>query len=862
MKKYGDHIRGIILCVLLAAILQGCGRTDSIRQMQEAEQVSCMEVKQGYKLVLRNSEMEEIYFTIYQQKPEIEEIAEGIWEISVDSGTENGYVFYYRGEDSKISDAYYHSMRFEETYVAYMENGTLILTDIFSEGELYAEMNADFAHTENPIDAVISIEKADDESLRVIYYDEENYTEENVRLQGSEEEITVKPRKPVDPPYVEGVITTEVAGIQGSIYEKTYTEDFVRGWLMHIDYSVPVKLQEELEDYFPAEEVEHYYDLDELVSMFYDNRTIEMGEAELVDLFREHGLGLCFHDVEYQSYCLRFVEITLLDGLSLYPVRILMQTWDDNYIYLQDITGPIPRKIREVMTVDRDGVWQLVVHSSGFSRDYIAEEELSFWEFRNLYWILAPMELEIDASHALYTDVYYPSIDRDELYEPTYYRDGIAYRSSKQPDIADSYIYRLGVMDVVEPNKSFRMVAVSDVGGMTTKDSETYIQYVISGCSKKEDVSPGEMSGMECTASQEAEETENGIEDDTVYGTYEGFLIQDEESLEKCMDDLQNHYQNGRVTLRIAGEMADLDTSVLAGMIWERDLKTEWEIEPGQEEEADAMTPTAGTEYAVRVCFENRPYQDNWAKPLLYRPEESGNIPACMQPFLSEEVRTAISEADMDESEYLRLFVKQDAGNFHYITYGFSDGGFSGRDDNDIGSCSHVFLWVSGDRADGTHVNQVLEIPMWEIDGYSHIMWPLEKDVNQDGEEDLLLRFFNTYQSFLWNKESGKYELFESLPDYITCWGKDGVVFSWRENGGSGEFCTKYELIDGEYQETQRVECIWSEWDGKTVVWEIREYRMEELVFSKKVEGSYEKERDRLYSEMPWGMRNVGADLS
>ncbi len=287
MKKYRERIKGIILSVSLATILVSCGRNDFVQNMQEAAaetsgeqeevrlpewepaletaaektgikaadlavvqeepvqkpeetvpeepiqdtgQVSCIAVEEGYKLILRNREKEEVFLTIYPQEPEIEEIAEGIWEIGVDGDTKESYVFYFREEDSKISDAYYNSMRFEETFVGYMEDGTLILTDIFSEGELYAEVEADFAHTEKPIDAVIRIEKADWASIRVIYYSERNFTKETefVKLRSDEENKAKQPLKTQEkekiPEEYQGIY--EIVGYDSGIYFNAVRYDF------------------------------------------------------------------------------------------------------------------------------------------------------------------------------------------------------------------------------------------------------------------------------------------------------------------------------------------------------------------------------------------------------------------------------------------------------------------------------------------------------------------------------------------------------------------------------------------------------------------------------------------------------------
>lgn len=262
-----------------------------------------------------------------------------------------------------------------------------------------------------------------------------------------------------------------------TIYHKTYYDDFVRGLTKKIKYP-DVNLQEELEDYFIIDE-NAYDKTDKLVDMFFDDRTINMEEQDLKDLFYSHGYLLHLHHATIQDIQVRFVEIQEIGGLSFYPSRILIQTWDDEHVYMQDITGPIPRKIRSFLVIDDKEEPQLIVHSSGFSKEYISEEELSFWKYRGSYWILTPMELEIDTSHAHNMEDMYPDLDRDTLFEATYYRDGIAYRPSIQGDGLHPFTFRLGAMIEIEKNKSFRLTAIVETLGRTLNDIHCYIQYEI-----------------------------------------------------------------------------------------------------------------------------------------------------------------------------------------------------------------------------------------------------------------------------------------------------------------------------------------------------------------------------------------------
>ncbi|MBD5550558.1 MAG: hypothetical protein HDQ96_05185 [Lachnospiraceae bacterium] len=263
-----------------------------------------------------------------------------------------------------------------------------------------------------------------------------------------------------------------------TIYYKTFYDDFARGWIRHIEYP-NIDIKEELGDYFLFED--DFEKWDNLVEMFFDYRTIEMSEEELKALFYQRGYELSLQSAEMEELHVRFVEITEIGGLSLYPTRAIIQTWNEDYIYLQNITSPIPRKIMSFLVVDDREAYRLVVHSSGVSRDYVMEEELSFWEYQETYWALVPMELEIDTSHAhIAGENSFLDMDRDELFETSYYRDGIAYRPSRQNDGVNSYTVRLGKMEEIEKNKIFRLLVVSDYQETGAyEDSSHYIEFEI-----------------------------------------------------------------------------------------------------------------------------------------------------------------------------------------------------------------------------------------------------------------------------------------------------------------------------------------------------------------------------------------------
>lgn len=241
-------------------------------------------------------------------------------------------------------------------------------------------------------------------------------------------------------------------------------------------------LQENLEDYFVVGDYAEGPEI--LADMFLDKRTIEMEEEELKELFYRHGYLLYLHHKEVGSLHIRLVEVQEIEGLSLYPMRIVIQTWDEEKIYIEDITAPIPGKIRDFLILEDGEVLRMVIHSSGVSVDYVVEEELSFWEFSdNGYWNLAPLDLEIDTSHAHIAGEGYPDLNRDELFPMVYYQDGIAFGSSRQSDMSANGLYtlRLGKLEEIEKNKSFRLYGIFEILGRTyfVTSGDCYIQFNI-----------------------------------------------------------------------------------------------------------------------------------------------------------------------------------------------------------------------------------------------------------------------------------------------------------------------------------------------------------------------------------------------
>lgn len=139
--------------------------------------IVCKEVSDGYELILYSKSKDVVFSGIYPREPGINKIEENIVEISISTGSPARYVFYFDIENSEISDVFFNPIQFENEYIAYMEDGKLILTDIFKRDKLYKEIVRDFTKTANPMSTIVNIKLIDNENIILEYYIGEDYTQ-------------------------------------------------------------------------------------------------------------------------------------------------------------------------------------------------------------------------------------------------------------------------------------------------------------------------------------------------------------------------------------------------------------------------------------------------------------------------------------------------------------------------------------------------------------------------------------------------------------------------------------------------------------------------------------------------------------
>lgn len=153
---------------------------------------SCEKVNDGYEISLYNDLSEKIYSEVYPQKPSIRQVKENILEISFRVGSPASYYFYYDIKNGDISIPYFNSMLVGDSDIAYMDQGELVLTNIFDETLFYTKIHRNFTKTADPMSAIIRIELIGEDTIRLIYFEGEDYEEKTEVIAINEQVINEK----------------------------------------------------------------------------------------------------------------------------------------------------------------------------------------------------------------------------------------------------------------------------------------------------------------------------------------------------------------------------------------------------------------------------------------------------------------------------------------------------------------------------------------------------------------------------------------------------------------------------------------------------------------------------------------------
>lgn len=167
---------GVLVSVIIIWIIANKKAEDSC-EVEQNNRYTCIAIEEGFEITFYSKTNEVFFSEWYPKEPAISQVTENIFEICISVGSPASYISYLDIENAEISETFFNSLLFGDCCVAYMEDGKLILRDIFNEGLLYMTISRDFTKTADPMSAIIAIEMQDEGTIILSYYKGEDYEE-------------------------------------------------------------------------------------------------------------------------------------------------------------------------------------------------------------------------------------------------------------------------------------------------------------------------------------------------------------------------------------------------------------------------------------------------------------------------------------------------------------------------------------------------------------------------------------------------------------------------------------------------------------------------------------------------------------
>ncbi len=167
-KKIGI---GIILCVFLFFL------TNIVMVIVENRtgKILIEETEDGKVVVLYDKQNHVIDTVSCIEKTSVTQLTDDLYEIAQSVGSPARYVFYYDIKTCRESEVFFNPILIEYQYIAYMEDGELVICDIFNKDMYCRTIARDFTKTADPVSAIRSIILDGEGRFVIEYYQGEMY---------------------------------------------------------------------------------------------------------------------------------------------------------------------------------------------------------------------------------------------------------------------------------------------------------------------------------------------------------------------------------------------------------------------------------------------------------------------------------------------------------------------------------------------------------------------------------------------------------------------------------------------------------------------------------------------------------------
>ncbi len=137
-----------------------------------------------YSLILYGKGKNVVKEEEYPKEPSVNLLEDGILQVTISTGSPASYVHYFDIINNKVSDVYFNPILAQNGKIVYMNEGELMVSDIFDKTKIYNKIIRDFAPTANPASAVLEARFQEGNKLYIDYLSgaEEEETSETIYL--------------------------------------------------------------------------------------------------------------------------------------------------------------------------------------------------------------------------------------------------------------------------------------------------------------------------------------------------------------------------------------------------------------------------------------------------------------------------------------------------------------------------------------------------------------------------------------------------------------------------------------------------------------------------------------------------------
>ena len=147
-KRIGQQILKYI-CICTALALVACAKGESYNISHEGDRYILSFYAEDNELIFSKKSLGE---------PTVTSVGKGVYKTVYSTGTNANYTYFIDVEQKNVSDAYFNLLFHNENMAVFMNDGLLMVTDLFDKEQVRAQITRDFAPTAVPEAAITSAE--------------------------------------------------------------------------------------------------------------------------------------------------------------------------------------------------------------------------------------------------------------------------------------------------------------------------------------------------------------------------------------------------------------------------------------------------------------------------------------------------------------------------------------------------------------------------------------------------------------------------------------------------------------------------------------------------------------------------------